>query len=112
MIVVRYKDGEIFTQPNAEYILPSEKTNSVTLMDIQHGIVGVINMDEVGGVFDTAIFDTVERLKDTAEPKLDLISRCELFNKLATIPTPPEANEFKAEVYKIIQGMEAMRCDS
>lgn len=41
--------------------------------------------------------------KDTAEPKLDLISRCELFNKLATIPAPPEANEFKAEVYKIIQ---------
>lgn len=107
MIVVRYKDGEIFTQPNAEYILPSEKTNSVTLMDRQHSIVGVINMDEVGGVF-----DAVEWLRDTAEPKLDLISRCELFNKLATIPAPPEANEFKAEVYKIIQGMEAMRCDS
>ncbi len=36
----------------------------------------------------------------------DLISRCELFNKLATIPVPPEANEFKAEVYKILQQME------
>lgn len=36
----------------------------------------------------------------------DLISRCELFNRLATVPAPPEANEFKAEVYKIIQGME------
>lgn len=107
MIVVRYKDGEIFTQPSAEYILPSEKTNSVILMDIQHSIVGVINMDEVGGVF-----DAVEWLRDTVEPKLDLISRCELFNRLATIPTPPEANEFKAEVYKIIQGMEAIRCDS
>lgn len=38
----------------------------------------------------------------------DAISRCELFNKLATIPAPPEANEFKAEVYKIIQQMDAV----
>lgn len=36
----------------------------------------------------------------------DSISRCELFNKLATIPAPPEANDFKAEVYKVIQQME------
>lgn len=36
----------------------------------------------------------------------DAISRCELFNKLATIPAPPEANDFKAEVYKVIQQME------
>lgn len=36
----------------------------------------------------------------------DAISRCELFNRLATIPAPPEANELKAEVYKIIQEME------
>lgn len=36
----------------------------------------------------------------------DLISRCELFNKLATIPAPPEANDFKAQVYMIIQSME------
>ena len=38
----------------------------------------------------------------------DAISRCELFNKLATIPAPPEANDFKAEVYKIIQQMETV----
>ena len=38
----------------------------------------------------------------------DAISRCELFNKLATIPAPPEANEFKAEVYKVIQQMETV----
>lgn len=37
----------------------------------------------------------------------DSISRCELFNKLATIPAPPEANEFKAKIYAVIQGMEA-----
>lgn len=36
----------------------------------------------------------------------DLINRCELFNKLATIPAPPEANDFKAQVYMIIQSME------
>ena len=38
----------------------------------------------------------------------DLISRCELFNRLATIAAPPEANNFKAEVYKIIQQMETV----
>ena len=37
----------------------------------------------------------------------DLISRCELFNRLATIPAPPEENDFKAEIYKVIQSMEA-----
>lgn len=37
----------------------------------------------------------------------DAISRCELFNRLATIPAPPEANDFKAEIYKVIQSMEA-----
>lgn len=37
----------------------------------------------------------------------DLISRCELFNRLATIPAPPEANDLKAEIYKVIQEMEA-----
>lgn len=36
----------------------------------------------------------------------DLISRCELFNRLATIAGPPEANDLKAEIYKVIQEME------
>lgn len=39
------------------------------------------------------------------KPKQDLISRVKLFNKLATVQAPPEANEYKAEVYKIIQSM-------
>lgn len=39
------------------------------------------------------------------KPKQDLISRAKLFNKLATVQAPPEANEYKAEVYKIIQSM-------
>ena len=38
----------------------------------------------------------------------DLISRCELFNRLATIPAPADANEFKAEIYKAIQSMETI----
>lgn len=33
------------------------------------------------------------------------ISRAELFNRLAEIKAPPEANEYKAEVYKLIQSM-------
>lgn len=32
----------------------------------------------------------------------DMISRAELFNKLAVINAPMEANDYKAEVYKII----------
>lgn len=36
----------------------------------------------------------------------DLISRCELFNRLAAIPAPAEANDFKAKIYEIIQSME------
>ena len=39
------------------------------------------------------------------EPRGDQISRSRLFNKLATVQAPPEANEYKAEVYKIIQSM-------
>ena len=38
----------------------------------------------------------------------DLISRCELFNRLANLPAPAEANDFKAEVYKIILSMETV----
>lgn len=35
----------------------------------------------------------------------DLISRAELFNRLAGIKAGPEANEYKAEVYAIINGL-------
>lgn len=37
----------------------------------------------------------------------DLISRAELFNKLATIHAPMEANKYKAEVYSVINEMES-----
>ena len=32
----------------------------------------------------------------------DLINRAELFNRLAVVHAPMEANEYKAEVYRII----------
>lgn len=35
----------------------------------------------------------------------DLISRAGLFNRLAGIKSPPEANEYKAEVFSVIQSM-------
>lgn len=35
----------------------------------------------------------------------DLISRAELFNRLAAIKAEPEANNLKAEIYAVIQGM-------
>lgn len=35
----------------------------------------------------------------------DMISRAELFNKLATVSAPMEANAYKAEVYRIINEM-------
>lgn len=44
-----------------------------------------------------------KRMKRTS----DLISRCELFNKLATITVPPEANDLKAQIYAVIQSMDA-----
>jgi hypothetical protein len=37
---------------------------------------------------------------------MDLISRCELFNRLATIQAET-ANEMKAEIYAVIQSMPA-----
>ena len=45
--------------------------------------------------------DTIENAPILA----DAISRCELFNELATIPAPPEVHEYRAEVYRIIQNM-------
>lgn len=35
----------------------------------------------------------------------DLISRCELFNKLATVQAQ-DANEMKGKIYAVIQAME------
>lgn len=37
----------------------------------------------------------------------DLIHKAELFNELAKVKAPPEANDYKAEVYKVIQELPA-----
>ena len=52
--------------------------------------------------YEQALTMAIEAL---TEPIGDQISRSRLFNKLATVQAPPEANEYKAEVYKIIQSM-------
>ena len=55
-----------------------------------------------------------EQYTDEIEEALDLaiealsgrsIDRAELFNRLSEIKAPPEANDYKAEVYKLIQSM-------
>lgn len=38
----------------------------------------------------------------------DLISRCELFNKLATIQAQ-DANEMKGKIYSVIQSMDSVQ---
>ena len=52
--------------------------------------------------YEQALTMAIEAL---TEPRGDQISRSRLFYKLATVQAPPEANEYKAEVYKIIQSM-------
>lgn len=55
---------------------------------------------------ETATREIVEKIVsdrcDEDQTSGDTISRAELFNKLAVINAPMEANEYKAEVYKII----------
>lgn len=40
------------------------------------------------------------------DTRRDLVSRADLFNQLAYVNAPPEANDYKAAVYTIIQNME------
>lgn len=46
--------------------------------------------------------DRIEEILMDNERQID---RAELFNKLAEIKAPPEANEYKAQVYALIQSM-------
>ncbi len=54
---------------------------------------------------DKLMQDNIRLRLQIAEQKNGMISRAELFNKLATIHAPMEANEYKAEVYKVIQSL-------
>lgn len=61
-------------------------------------IIGCIEHD---GFIHTHRFDKANQIILDAL-SADKISRAELFNKLAVINAPMEANEYKAEVYRII----------
>jgi hypothetical protein len=50
--------------------------------------------------YEVELARSAETSQDLAKP--NKISRAELFNKLAVINAPMEANEYKAEVYRII----------
>lgn len=61
-------------------------------------IIGCIQHD---GFIHTDRFDKANQIILDAL-SADKISRSELFNKLAVVNAPMEANEYKAEVYRII----------
>jgi hypothetical protein len=52
-----------------------------------------------------SVFQESELADCLLEDADDMISRAELFNKLATVNAPMEANAYKAEVYRIINEM-------
>lgn len=55
---------------------------------------------------ETATKEIVEKIVydrcDEDQTSGDMISRAELFNRLAVVNAPMEANEYKAEIYRII----------
>lgn len=52
--------------------------------------------------------ESVSLIKRVINIMKDSISRCELFNKLAVLKAPPEANHYSAEVYGVITNMESV----
>lgn len=64
-------------------------------------IIGCIEHD---GFIHTHRFDKANQIILEAL-QTDKISRAELFNRLAAVHAPMEANEYKAEVYRIINEM-------
>lgn len=71
------------------------REEAIRKIENRWGIMGYCESDALGEALDMAI----EALSE------DKISRAELFNRLAVIKSPAEANEYKAEVYKIINEM-------
>ncbi len=79
------------------------------LRSIENRVRSVYNYGYKDGFkegIETATKEIVEKIVsnrcDEDQTSGDMISRAELFNKLAVINAPMEANEYKAEVYKII----------
>lgn len=68
-------------------------------MRIMHSLKFMLNDEQYTDEIEEALDLAIEALSGRS------IDRAELFNRLAEIKAPPEANEYKAEVYKLIQSM-------
>lgn len=86
-----------------------EDYEHATLVDIKEPLVKhdrewIIGCIEHDGFIHTHRFDKANQIILEAL-QTDKISRAELFNRLAAVHAPMEANEYKAEVYRIINEM-------
>ena len=68
-------------------------------MRIMHSLKFMLNDEQYTDEIEEALDLAIEALSGRS------IDRAELFNRLSEIKAPPEANEYKAEVYKLIQSM-------
>jgi len=68
-------------------------------MRIMHSLKFMLNDEQYTDEIEEALDLAIEALSGRS------IDRAELFNRLSEIKAPPEANDYKAEVYKLIQSM-------
>ena len=73
-------------------------TNKEAMRDL-HSLKFMLNDEQYTDEIEEALDLAIEALSGRS------IDRAELFNRLSEIKAPPEANEYKAEVYKLIQSM-------
>lgn len=73
-------------------------TNKEAMKDL-HSLKFMLNDEQYTDEIEEALDLAIEALSGRS------IDRAELFNRLSEIKAPPEANEYKAEVYKLIQSM-------
>ena len=68
-------------------------------MRIMHSLKFMLNDEQYTDEIEEALDLAIEALSGRS------IDRAELFNRLSEIKAPPEANDYKAEMYKLIQSM-------
>jgi len=73
-------------------------TNKEAMRDL-HSLKFMLNDEQYTDEIEEALDLAIEALSGRS------IDRAELFNRLSEIKVPPEANDYKAEVYKLIQSM-------
>lgn len=73
-------------------------TNEEAMKDL-HSLKFMLNDEQYTDEIEEALDLAIEALSGRS------IDRAELFNRLSEIKAPPEANDYKAEVYKLIQSM-------